>query len=540
MPKVNLKFFRGTYKECMAQATEDKKVYLAWDTQELFIGNKYGTKVKYGGSSNLKQELNIYFADFKNQIFDSVNNYAKNKVDIEAKKIDEKFSKLLEDINSELANAKTYVDSKISEIESTIDSKVSESITDSVKDQVKTEVDKSLEQFNKKLEKVDKNEIAISSINEKINEIEINTNEEFTLINNKVDNLTSDLQAFSDKMEDFDNKVTTTQESVTDLTSRIEVLENKKIPTKLSELENDTTFKTEDEINALIQASISEIDYSNIYNKSEIDGKLSIISGSKMNDLLQDLTSLNKYTLVFCNEDGYGFKYGSIYYVGNNRFNLISGGSTQPVEKTSVISVISLSSTSTRKYEISSGSADIVLTVKLSNGANGSAFSGDVSIRKNGASFSTITPPSDASGITSSDINDSISLQSQGTFSYTASATVKTEDDDNKYSITGNNSAISFSVYKPTLFGYGDYTTSPENYSKRENQNGEYNYNVIPINENVFLYTPNKVNSIKMSGFDYSFTDEGLTTIQVNGISTQYYKNNLGVISDNEAFIVVS
>jgi hypothetical protein len=53
--KKELKIFRGTYEEIVAQTTEDMTIYLSWDTQEIFVGNKYGVKTPYTGGDRLTE-----------------------------------------------------------------------------------------------------------------------------------------------------------------------------------------------------------------------------------------------------------------------------------------------------------------------------------------------------------------------------------------------------------------------------------------------------------------------------------------------------
>jgi hypothetical protein len=53
--KKELKIFRGSYEEVMAQETEDMTIYLSWDTQEIFVGNKFGVKTPYTGGGRLTE-----------------------------------------------------------------------------------------------------------------------------------------------------------------------------------------------------------------------------------------------------------------------------------------------------------------------------------------------------------------------------------------------------------------------------------------------------------------------------------------------------
>jgi hypothetical protein len=66
--KKELKIFRGTYEEVLAQTTEDMTIYLSWDTQEIFVGNKYGVKTPYiGGNRLTEREIRTLFTSLTNE-----------------------------------------------------------------------------------------------------------------------------------------------------------------------------------------------------------------------------------------------------------------------------------------------------------------------------------------------------------------------------------------------------------------------------------------------------------------------------------------
>lgn len=52
---TQLRIVRGRFGEIMAMPTTDMEFYLAWDTQELFVGNKKGVKVPYGAGTGLSE-----------------------------------------------------------------------------------------------------------------------------------------------------------------------------------------------------------------------------------------------------------------------------------------------------------------------------------------------------------------------------------------------------------------------------------------------------------------------------------------------------
>jgi hypothetical protein len=53
--KKELKIYRGTYDEIVALETEDMALYFSWDTQEIFVGNKFGVKTPYIGGNRLSE-----------------------------------------------------------------------------------------------------------------------------------------------------------------------------------------------------------------------------------------------------------------------------------------------------------------------------------------------------------------------------------------------------------------------------------------------------------------------------------------------------
>lgn len=99
-----LNVFRGTYAECMAKPTRDMTIYLAWDTQEIFVGNAKGVKVKYGSGQSADKSIKSFFASFKDTLYQEVKNYAKTQVDaniiqLYSNVIDEKYTQLEKQLN---------------------------------------------------------------------------------------------------------------------------------------------------------------------------------------------------------------------------------------------------------------------------------------------------------------------------------------------------------------------------------------------------------------------------------------------------------
>jgi len=106
----DLRVFRGTYAEIKERPTEDKMIYLAWDTQELFVGNARGVKVKYGGVKNLDNLLVEAFEKFRGDVYQTIDSYASSKVEgILAQTV----SDINERISSGLSSLQSSEDAKI-------------------------------------------------------------------------------------------------------------------------------------------------------------------------------------------------------------------------------------------------------------------------------------------------------------------------------------------------------------------------------------------------------------------------------------------
>lgn len=116
--KQELHVFRGTYAECMQQQTEDLEVYLAWDTQEIFVGNKHGVKVKYGGTRGLQSELEKYFSKFRSEVYSDVDLYIQSHV---ASDVEENIKAFDTRYANEFSNIRKDLSSQISSVTKSIE-----------------------------------------------------------------------------------------------------------------------------------------------------------------------------------------------------------------------------------------------------------------------------------------------------------------------------------------------------------------------------------------------------------------------------------
>lgn len=70
--KKDLEIFRGTYNEVMAQETVNMKIYLAWDTQEIYIGNTVGQKIQYGVSKTIYRRVDEKYLEIEEKMRQAV------------------------------------------------------------------------------------------------------------------------------------------------------------------------------------------------------------------------------------------------------------------------------------------------------------------------------------------------------------------------------------------------------------------------------------------------------------------------------------
>lgn len=115
---TELNVFRGTYKEVQAKETRDMTIYLAWDTQEIFIGNSLGTKVKYGSGQNLDKGLKAYFATFKDELYKEVKNYS-------VLQVEDRVREVLDEIRDTYDTAKQELSSHKEALSADLESKLS-------------------------------------------------------------------------------------------------------------------------------------------------------------------------------------------------------------------------------------------------------------------------------------------------------------------------------------------------------------------------------------------------------------------------------
>jgi len=144
--KTQLRINRGTYDEIQALPTVDMEFYLAWDTQEFFVGNSKGIKTPYLGGKNLtEREINDLIEFFIDGRFEIINGSIDTLVsDLE---IVQNQIVALGIVNTDLNKAMDILQATMNQIEATIGTTVENYLTTTgtslfyTKDQTVNEID---------------------------------------------------------------------------------------------------------------------------------------------------------------------------------------------------------------------------------------------------------------------------------------------------------------------------------------------------------------------------------------------------------------
>lgn len=230
--KRDLVIFRGTYEECMNQPTEDMKIYLAWDTQEIYVGNRRGKKVQYGISKSIINELDARFKEAQTNVEEYASEFMNKTIE---GVLDSRFDDLKEKILGELkedfeenvenSEAVTNLKKKISKLEQGINND-------------KAEISNKLEEQKTNFEN------RISSVQNDINNLETRVNEE---IKKNVDTLKEDVEKNSESISNINSTLENVYDKTTVDTKDSETLLAAKqySDTKINELDDTVRLITE-------------------------------------------------------------------------------------------------------------------------------------------------------------------------------------------------------------------------------------------------------------------------------------------------------
>lgn len=520
--KADLRIFRGTYKECVAQEVINMKIYLAWDTGEIFVGNRAGVLVKYGGSQDLEKKLNSLFSELKSEISNTVDKLVEDS-------INERISAILNPFREEIER---YVNSTIEGTVERIRALEDKSDDYAKKDEVPTKLsqlnddlgiasqDFVLNTVNNKISDIDKN---LSNLNSKIEANQLAISQNVPLINENKNVSESN----KTRLDTVDSEI---------FNIKIHYAEKTEVPTKLSQLENDGDFDFKYSTNGYVNSMTGAV-------KSMLNSRLIFKTGDEMLGI-SNTTEINNYGLVFCNETSSNGKYknGVLYYADYNSldFKAMAGGSSS-VEKTKATSLLKLiynnttsSGMSQTKWEITDQNIPgISLTATVSH-ENDGAIDGPVYLRLNGSDLpdNSFDPYSENTFTYLHDLPGN----EAGTFRYSLYAASKTSDEYTEYTIN-NTDNISITIYIPILVGINN-----SQYIKRTSKSGNYDLKNIEselglsegelVGENardLIIYSPTEISAVYTSdGWGVDIEKLENETIKINNIDVDYKVYNFG------------
>lgn len=535
--KKDLSIFRGTYEEIKNLPTEDMRIYLSWDTQEIFIGNSIGTKVPYGVPKILFNKID---RDLKN-IEDKLNEKYDLQVDIlvqqhlkefldssefsdsvksEIERLFNNFKATVEsninrldgsitEINNKIRSNKEETDKKLSDIEEKIPKKVSELENDS---NYLTE-HQSLDNYYTKQD-VD-SEIKKATEN-------IDLTEYYTKA--QIDKKLEDISAGDIDLSNYYNK----EQTELKIDEKINQIQFPEIPSKISDLENDSNFVSTDNLDSKL------LNYATKNDLKNIDSQFLYLTGSEMQDE-KILETTKQFQTVFCTEDTAPnktpiYKANQLYYFNGERFKQLASGSSPTKEL--ITAIINL--------QLTNWPSDAEIHKEIINVSNIIASIRRISAikdKKCSVYFDNkeITNVSkiessldDSATISIKDISIDASKPLYHTLEIRAEVNDATEDYE--YTIT-NNSKKTCSFYQPWLFGeLNNLIHYKSNVSTMETM-------ISTSNATIYLYTTTKLLKNPTSGgFEVPFElNSELVSLTVNGVeNVKYYEYKLVNVNDNK------
>lgn len=540
--KKDLRIFRGTYKECMAQATEDMKIYLAWDTHEIFVGNRAGGKIKYGGSSsNDKIDIESYFQEFRKEIYEKVEEFASLKVnDLVTPKVEE-IIKLIDEFDKRTEERlETLVDEVYAEVERQFAGLTSQfdTLADTVEG-LSSELSTSNENISKNLSDINLLKGQIENLKGKDTELvsKLQTLEaRLNTVSSNVETNTSNIAALA-------SNLSTLESDITGLTGSIS-----RIDTNIDEIEAniDNVEKSIEVVSGKIDSKLSKKDADDLYlNKDALDNinisgaYVAYKTGDDIAKEIGELSDISEFAPTFCildstvNED---YNAGTFYFYSNGEIiEVATGGETKVEEIISTISMVSTATDFTDATNIEEVN-DTPLSVEFKVSINNmDAVDGNLVTIK----YGTSTEKVDISAKDAVFIKTvSVPRESVGSYKISASATAKAATKRYKYTVNG--ASKTYSIYKPCFIGTDEsnLTKLGRNYTGTwgpDKTSKDTSGNVL------YIYTTGTISKITMNGFGYSFSlvDDSYT-LNVNGVDCTYYKYSLGNIYSKLDNIIIS
>lgn len=478
----DLHIFRGTYKECMAQATEDMKFYLAWDTQQIFVGNKHGVKTPYCGVSSLKNQINLILDDFKQSIYESTKAYAESQFD---QLIDPRIENLDARLNEGIANALKLAEEEkeklellkvdVSENTKYIEKVEGELVT--VRELLGSTSDSTLSDLKALTESLDK-------LREELDNSYVSNEELVTILENYYASTEID-EKLSETLEASKEY---TNEREREIRSEISGVESR-IPTKISQLDNDSNFATQQYVSDEIA-------------KADISDKL---SGYALKSDIIDVAANPEVPSGTTTYDLSYIKIGEKYYK-------LPEKSTGPVVKQPVTSVISVTSSSNREFKTGTTNT-VTFTIRADSldAIETCSYDG-VNIKD-----------SLLAGYTKS-----VTISSPYTTSGRLAYTVKADTDTIDYSVSA--SSVSFSFYTPWYIGTEGNMTD---FKYLAANNGQA-FTISANNEYVYIYAAKEIEDpeAQVLAYGFAFPIVQQPSKQINGVNYYVYRS-AETINDN-------
>ena len=225
--RTDLKIFRGTYAEVQKQPTVNMKFYLAWDTQQLFVGNKNGVKVPYTG--RYEKDISDRLSLFKDEV-----RVSQDKLRNEISEANKAFK---DEIVTELNN-----------ITDNINNKVAEAIDAQTKDLIESKI---IPEVLRKLN------VETLATKDDINTLQGFINQNSSAISTNASNIeqnSSSINSIRDSLESTVTKVTKNSEDIAKLTEKVNSLDNTIVADKVAELEGKYNS-----LNSAVENNTSEI-----------------------------------------------------------------------------------------------------------------------------------------------------------------------------------------------------------------------------------------------------------------------------------------
>ena len=216
--RTDLKIFRGTYAEVQKQPTVNMTFYLAWDTQQLFVGNKNGVKVPYTG--RYEKDISDRLSLFKDEVRVSQD-------------------KLRNEISEDNNAFKNEIVTELDDITKNINKKVSEAIDAQTKDLIETKI------IPEVLDRLEADNLATK---DDINTLQGFINQNSSAISTNASNIeqnSTSINSIRTSLESTVANVTKNSEDIAKLTEKVNSLDNTVVADKVAELEgNYNTLKS--------------------------------------------------------------------------------------------------------------------------------------------------------------------------------------------------------------------------------------------------------------------------------------------------------